>query len=94
MPEVIVKAIPDYKQSGRTAKLRLNPNKIEDLEWEIPKNFPTQPVYTDPEVSEVMEIVPGVTNQDTTTTPGESLRTIGPISWFQSFPDGLKEGLS
>ena len=31
MPEVLVKNIPDYKQFGRAAKLRLNPNNIEDL---------------------------------------------------------------
>ena len=35
MPEVIVKNIPDYKQFGRATKLRLNPNNIEDLGWEI-----------------------------------------------------------
>ena len=31
MPEVIVKAIPDYKQFGRAAKLRLYHNNIGDL---------------------------------------------------------------
>ena len=44
MPEVIVKAIPDYKQFGRAAKLTPNPSKIEDLGWKIPDNFPTQSV--------------------------------------------------
>ena len=33
MPEVLVKSIPDYKQFGCAAKLRLNPNNIEDLGW-------------------------------------------------------------
>ena len=63
MPEVIIKTIPDCKQFGRAAKLRLNPNKIEDLGWEIPEKFPTQSVYPDPEVSEVMELVPKITTQ-------------------------------
>ena len=58
MPEVIVKAIPDYKQFGRAAKLRLNPKNIEDLGWEIPTQFPAHPVSTDTEVSEVSEVVP------------------------------------
>ena len=30
MPEVIVNDVPDYTQFGRAAKLRLNPNYIED----------------------------------------------------------------
>ena len=36
MPEVILNAVPDYSQFGRAAKLRLNPNHIEDLRWTIP----------------------------------------------------------
>ena len=31
MPEVILNAVPDYSQFGRAAKVRLNPNHIEDL---------------------------------------------------------------
>ena len=30
MPEALVKGIPDYKQFGQAAKLRLNLNNIED----------------------------------------------------------------
>ena len=30
-PKVLVKSIPDYKQFGQAAKLRLNLNNIEDL---------------------------------------------------------------
>ena len=44
MPEVLVKSIPDYKQFGQAAKLRLNLNNIQDLGWEIPLQIPTQPV--------------------------------------------------
>ena len=51
MPEVMVKAIPDYKQFGRAAKLRVNPSHIEDLGWEIPEQLPT--LCPDTEVSEV-----------------------------------------
>ena len=36
MSEVILNAVPDYSQFGRAAKLRLNPNHIEDLGWTIP----------------------------------------------------------
>ena len=39
MPEVLVKNIPDYKQFGRAAKLRLNSKNIEDVGWEIPTQF-------------------------------------------------------
>ena len=47
MPEVIGKSIPDYKQFGRAAKLRLNPNNIEDLGWEIPTQVQAHPMLTD-----------------------------------------------
>ena len=42
MPEVLVKYIPDYKQFGHTAKLRLNLKNIEDLGWEITMQIQTQ----------------------------------------------------
>ena len=64
MPEVIVKAIPDYKQFGRAAKLRLNPNNIEDLGQEFPTQFPADPMSPDTEVSEVSEVVPRAKSQD------------------------------
>ena len=94
MPEVIVKAIPDYKQFGRAAKLRLNPNNIEDLGWEIPTQFPAHPVSTDTEVSEVSEVVPRAKSQDTTLSQGESFMTTEPITWFQSLMDWFKKELS
>ena len=37
MPEVITNAIPDYTMFGHAVKLRLNPNKVEDLQWTIPE---------------------------------------------------------
>ena len=36
MPEVIANAVPDYTQFGRATKLRLNPNKVEDLPMDNP----------------------------------------------------------
>ena len=92
MNEVIVKAIPDYKQFGRAAKLRLNPSHIEDAGWEIPEQLPA--LCPETEVSEVMEVVPRAVSQDTTTTPGEPFMTTEPISWFQSLTDQFKEELS
>ena len=92
MPEVIVKAIPDYKHFSREAKLRLNPNHIEDLGWEIPEQLPA--LCPDTEVSEVTEVVPRATSQDTTISPGESFMTTEPISWFQSLTDWFKEEIS
>ena len=92
MPEVIVKAIPDYKQFGTTANLRLNPSHIEDLGWKIPEQLPA--LCPDTEVSEVMEVVPRAISQDTTTPPGESFMTTEPISCFQSLTDWFKEELN
>ena len=56
MPEVLVKNIPDYKQFGHAAKLRLNLNNIEDLGWEIPMQTQAQPMLPDTEVSEVSSV--------------------------------------
>ena len=94
MPEVLVKNIPDYKQFGSAAKLRLNPNYIEDLGWEIPTQIQAQPVLPDTEVSEVSSVAPEPMSQDTTTSQGESLKTTEPITWFQSMTDHFKEALS
>ena len=94
MPEVIVKNIPDYKQFGRAAKLRLNPNNIKDFGWEIPTQFQTHPMLPDTEVSEVSSVAPGTKSQDTTISQGESFMTTEPISWFQSITDQFKEELS
>ena len=87
MPEVIVKNIPDYKQFGRAAKLRLNPNNIKDLGWEPPTQFQTHPMLPDTEVSEVSSVAPGTKSQDATISQGESFMTTEPISWFQSIMD-------
>ena len=51
MPEVIANAVPDYTQFGRVTKLRLNPNKVEDLQWRIPGEFATP----ETQVSEVSD---------------------------------------
>ena len=94
MPEVIVKSIPDYKQFGRAAKLRLNPNNIEDLGWEIPTQIQAHPMLTDTEVSEVSSVAQEPRSQDATTPQGKSFKTMEPISWFQSMTDHFKEALS
>ena len=89
-----VKGIPDCKQFGSTAKLRLIPNNIEDLGWEIPTQFPVHPMSPDKEVSEVLEVVPRANSQDTTVSQGEYSMTTEPISWLQSITDQFKEELS
>ena len=92
MPEVIVKAIPDYKQFGRAAKLRLNPSHIKDLEWEIHEQLPA--LCPETEVSELTEVVPRAVSQDTTTPSGESFMTTDQFHGSQSLTDQLKEELS
>ena len=94
MPDVLVKSIPDYKQFGRAAKLRLNPNNIEDLGREIPTQIQAQPILPDTEVSEVSSITPEPMSQDATTSQGESFKTTEPSTWFQSMTNCFKEALS
>ena len=94
MPAVLVKNISDYKQFGRATKLRLNPNNIEDLGWEIPTQIQAQPVLPDTEVSEVLSVAPDPMSQDTTTSQGEPFKTPEPVTWFQSMTDHFKEALS
>ena len=53
MPEVILNAVPDYSQFGRAAKLRLNPNHIEDLGWTIPTEHQNIKMEPAQEVSSV-----------------------------------------
>ena len=91
MPEVLVKNIPDYKQFGRAAKVRLNPNNIEDLGWETPTQIQAQPVLPDTEVSQVSSVALELTSQDATTSQGESFKTTEPSTWSQSMADCLKE---
>ena len=78
MPEVLVKNIPDYKQFGRAAKLRLNPNNIEDLGWVIHTQIQAQPMLQDSEVSEVSSVALKPMSQDATTSQGESFKTTEP----------------
>ena len=93
MPKVLVKSIPDYKQFGRAAKLRLNPNNIEDLGWEIPTQIPAQPVLPGTEVSEVSGVTPIPVSQEVTPPQGESFKTIKCNTWFQSMTNHFKEAL-
>ena len=90
MLEVLVKDIPDYKQFGRAARLRLNPNNIEDLGCEIPTHIQTQPMLPDTKVSEVSSVAPELMSQDTTTSQGESFKTTEPNTWFQSMTDHFR----
>ena len=94
MPEVLVKNIPDYKQFGRAAKLRLNPKNIEDLGWEIPTQIQAQPMLPEAEVSEVSSVAPEPMSQNATTSQGESFKTKEPSTWLQSMTDHFKEALS
>ena len=93
MPEVLVKNIPDYKQFGHAAKLRLNLKNIEDLGWEIPTQIQAQPVLPNTEVSEVSSVALVPLSQEVMTSQGESFKTIKPNTWFQSMTDHFKEAL-
>ena len=70
MPEVLVKSIPDYKQFGCVAKLRLNPNNIEDLGWEIPTQIQTQPMLSDTVASEASSVALVPWSQEVMTSEG------------------------
>ena len=95
MPEVIANAVPDYTQFGRATKLRLNPNKVEDLQWTIPGEFATPETQVS-EVSDntVQENPPISQDTETQITTGKSDRTIQlGTSWFWSITEKFKEGL-
>ena len=94
MPEVLVKNVPDYKQFGRAAKLRLNPKNIEDLGWVIPMQIPSQPMLQDTEVSEVSNVALEPMFQQATTLQGQSFKTTEPSTWFQYITDHFKKALS
>ena len=94
MPEVLIKNIPDYTQFGRAAKLRLNPNHIEDLQWTIPEELPKLTAITDPEVSEVNEDVKTALSHNTQEYTGQCFKTTQPdTTWFWSITERFKEGL-
>ena len=90
MPQVLVKSIPDYKQFGYAAKLRLNPNNIEDLGWDIHTQIQTQPVLSDTEVSEISSVALVPWNQEATTSQGESFKTTKTNTWFQTMTNHFK----
>ena len=79
MPEVLVKNIPDYKQFGHAAKLRINLNNIEDLGWETPMQIQAQPMLPNTEVSEVSSVALVPFSQEVTPSQGESFKTINLI---------------
>ena len=75
MPEVLVKSIPDYKQFGFVAKLRLNPKNIEDLGWEIPMQRYKHSLCYQTQVSEVSSVALVPWSQEAMTSQGESFKT-------------------
>ena len=93
MPEVLVKSIPDYKQFGHAAKLRLNLKNIEDLGWEIATQIQTQPMLSDTEVSEVSSVVLVPWSQEAMTSQGGSFKTTKTNTCFQTMTDHFKEAL-
>ena len=93
MPEVLVKSIPDYKQFGWAAKLRLNLNNIEDLGWEICRQILTQPILPSTEVSEVSSVTPIPVSQEVTPPQSESFKTTKPNTWFRFMTCHFKEAL-
>ena len=93
MPEVIANAVPYYTQFGRATKLRLNPNKVEDLQWTIPGEF-TTPETQVSEVSDntVQENPPISQDTEAQITTGKSDRTIQlGTSWFWSITEKFKK---
>ena len=52
----IITNLPDYSQFGRKTKLRLNPDKIPDLDWKLATTLNTVPTITTSHVSTVAEI--------------------------------------
>ena len=41
-----ISALPDYEQFGRRTNVRLNPDKIPDLQWELTKYYPNRSTST------------------------------------------------
>ena len=93
MPEVIANAVPDYIQFGKTTKLRLNPNKVEDLQWTIPGKFATpETQVSEVSASTVQENPPISQDTETQITTGKSDRTIQPgTSCFWSITEKFKK---
>ena len=82
MPEVITSAIPDYSVFGRATKLQLNPSRVEDLKWTIPKKVSDVQVNA---TSTEGEPTPQQTNQD------ESNDLMEPCPmWFWSLTEKFK----
>ena len=42
----VIASLPDYSAFGRKTTLRLNPNKIPDLNWNIATQLNTTPIMT------------------------------------------------
>ena len=85
MSEVITNTIPDYTAFGRTVKLWLNPNKLEDLQWTIPEMVSN--VQVD-ETSIEGETTPQQTSQGESNDPSKPVPT-----WFWSITEKFKQGL-
>ena len=52
----IIANLPDYSQFGRKTKLRLNPDKIPDLDWKLATTLNTVPTITTSHVSTIAEV--------------------------------------
>ena len=52
----VITNLPDYSQFGRKTKLRLNPDKIPDLDWKLATTLNTVPTLTTSHANIVSEI--------------------------------------
>ena len=93
MPEVILNAVPDYSQFGRAAKLRLNPNNIEDFGWTTPTKHQIIKMESAQEVRSVSTTSPKMNGQETQTGMSTQAQTPN-MCWFWKVTDMSKAGLS
>ena len=85
MLEVITNTIPDYTTFGHAVKLQLNPNKVEDLQWTLPKKISN--VQVDETFIEG-ETTPQQTIHSESNDPSKPVPT-----WFWSITEKFKQGL-
>ena len=52
----VIAKLPDYSQFGRKTKLRLNPDKIPDLDWKLATTLNTVPTMTTSHASIISEV--------------------------------------
>ena len=76
MADKVIGQIPDYSTFGRAEKIRLDPAKIEDLDWKLSDELNTKPIEDQAEVQPIVEEINTAPPEKNTATVAKQVAAV------------------